>query len=58
MLLQKEVFSLIPKRACRIACIGGSAGATDIYLEILRNLRSDIGLAFVMVPHRVGISLR
>ena len=39
-------------RKFRIACIGGSAGATDIYSDILRDLSSDSGLAVIVVPHR------
>lgn len=43
---------LNPLREFRIACIGGSAGATQIYSNIVRNLRSDTGLVFIIVPHR------
>src|SRR5215831_6376874 len=45
-------YSLNPLPEFRIACIGGSAGATQIYSEILRNLHSDTRLAVVIVPHR------
>jgi len=43
---------LNPLRGFRVACIGGSAGATEIYSEILRELKSDSGLAVIVVPHR------
>ena len=33
-------------------CLGGSAGATEIYADVLRHLPSDIDMTFVVVPHR------
>jgi two-component system, chemotaxis family, CheB/CheR fusion protein len=42
----------IPLRDFRVVCIGGSAGATKTYSEILRKLPCDTGLAFIILPHR------
>jgi two-component system, chemotaxis family, CheB/CheR fusion protein len=36
----------------RVVCIGGSAGGLQAYVEILRGLPSDTGMAFVIAPHR------
>ena len=36
----------------RVVCLGGSAGGLEAYLEILRNLPADSGMAFVVAPHR------
>ena len=34
-----------------VVCLGGSAGALQAYLEILRNVPADAGLAFIIVSH-------
>lgn len=34
-----------------IVCIGGSAGGLDAYIRLLKNLPSDLGVAFVIVNH-------
>ena len=34
-----------------IVCIWGSAGAVKEYVEIIRRVRPDTGMAFVIVPH-------
>jgi two-component system CheB/CheR fusion protein len=36
----------------RVVCLGGSAGGLQAYMEILRNLPADTGMAFVVAPHR------
>ena len=36
----------------RVVCLGGSAGGLQAYLDILRNLPADTGMAFVVAPHR------
>jgi two-component system, chemotaxis family, CheB/CheR fusion protein len=36
----------------RVVCLGGSAGGLKAYLEILRRLPADTGMAFVIAPHR------
>ena len=36
----------------RVVCIGGSAGGLQAYVEILRGLPDDTGMAFVVAPHR------
>ena len=36
----------------RVVCLGGSAGGLEAYLEILRSLPADSGMAFVVVSHR------
>jgi chemotaxis response regulator CheB len=36
----------------RIVCLCGSAGALQAYLEILRVLPEDTGMAFVVIAHR------
>jgi two-component system CheB/CheR fusion protein len=36
----------------RVVCLGGSAGALKAYLDILRNLPADTGMAFVVAAHR------
>jgi two-component system, chemotaxis family, CheB/CheR fusion protein len=38
----------------RVVCFGGSAGALNAYLEILRHLPADTGMAFVVVAHRAA----
>ena len=35
-----------------VVCLGGSAGALQAYLEILRSVPADAGLAFIIVSHR------
>src|ERR1051325_4416814 len=37
--------------ACPIVGIGGSAGGFEAAMELLRNLRSGTGMAFVIVQH-------
>ena len=34
-----------------IICVGGSAGGLDAYIELLKNLPDDIGVAIVIVNH-------
>lgn len=34
-----------------IVCVGGSAGGLDAYIELLKNLPSDMGIAIVIVNH-------
>lgn len=36
----------------RVVCLGGSAGALTAYVEILRYLPADTGMAFVVLSHR------
>jgi two-component system CheB/CheR fusion protein len=36
----------------RVVCLGGSAGGLQGYLEILRSMPADTGMAFVIAPHR------
>jgi len=36
----------------RIVCLGGSAGGVEGYLEILRGMPADTGMAFIIAPHR------
>ncbi len=36
----------------RIVCLGGSAGGLEAYIEVLRSLPADSGMAFVVAPHR------
>jgi len=36
----------------RIICLGGSAGGLEPYLDILRDLPIDTGMAFVIAQHR------
>lgn len=36
----------------RVVCLGGSAGGLQAYIDILRNLPADTGMAFVIAPHR------
>jgi chemotaxis response regulator CheB len=36
----------------RVVCLGGSAGGLEAYIEILRGLPADTGMAFVIAPHR------
>ena len=34
-----------------IVCVGGSAGALDSYIRLLKNLPADMGVAIVIVNH-------
>lgn len=34
-----------------IVCVGGSAGGLDAYIRLLKHLRSDMGVAIVIVNH-------
>jgi chemotaxis response regulator CheB len=36
----------------RVVCLGGSAGGLQAYMDILRGLPGDSGMAFVVAPHR------
>jgi len=36
----------------RVVCLGGSAGGLEAYMDILRGLPADTGMAFVIAPHR------
>ncbi len=36
----------------RVVCLGGSAGGLEPYLDILRDLPVDTGMAFVIAQHR------
>jgi two-component system CheB/CheR fusion protein len=36
----------------RVVCLGGSAGALEAYVGILRNLPVNTGMAFVVAAHR------
>jgi len=36
----------------RVVCLGGSAGGLQAYMDILRGLPDDTGMAFVVAPHR------
>ena len=36
----------------RVVCLAGSAGGLKAYMDILRHLRADTGMAFVIAPHR------
>jgi chemotaxis response regulator CheB len=38
-------------RGFPIVCVGGSAGALDAYIELLKNLPGDMGVALVIVNH-------
>jgi len=42
----------VPKPTFRVICLGGSAGVLPAYLQILRGLPADTGMAFVIAPHR------
>lgn len=35
-----------------MVCLGGSAGGLQGYMDILRSLPADTGMAFVIAPHR------
>jgi len=35
-----------------VVCLGGSAGGLHAYMDILRSLPCDTGMAFVVAPHR------
>lgn len=41
-----------PGRDFRVVCLGGSAGGLHAYMDILRGLPGDTGMAFVIAPHR------
>lgn len=43
----------------RVICLGGSAGGLQAYMDILRNLPADTGMAFVIAAHRAleGVQL-
>ena len=36
----------------RVVCLGGSAGGLHAYMDILRGLPANTGMAFVIAPHR------
>jgi two-component system CheB/CheR fusion protein len=36
----------------RVVCLGGSAGGLKAYLDILKAVPADTGMAFVVAPHR------
>jgi two-component system CheB/CheR fusion protein len=36
----------------RVVCLGGSTGGLQAYMDILRDLPADTGMAFVVAPHR------
>ena len=36
----------------RVVCLCGSAGGLQVYMDILRSLPADTGMAFVVAPHR------
>jgi two-component system CheB/CheR fusion protein len=36
----------------RVVCLGGSAGGLQAYMDILRHMPADTGMAFVIAPHR------
>ena len=36
----------------RVVCLGGSAGGLQAYMDILRRLPANTGMAFVIAPHR------
>lgn len=36
----------------RVVCLGGSAGGLQAYMDILRSLPADTGMAIVIAPHR------
>jgi two-component system CheB/CheR fusion protein len=36
----------------RVICLGGSAGGLPAYMDILRGLPANMGMAFVIVSHR------
>ena len=36
----------------RVVCLGGSAGGLQAYMDILRGLPANTGMAFVIAPHR------
>lgn len=44
--------SASPPNGFRVVCLGGSAGGLEAYVEILRSLPADTGMAFVIAPHR------
>ena len=39
------------KKNFPIVCVGGSAGGLDAYIKLLENMRSDMGVAIVIVNH-------
>ena len=36
-----------------VVCVGGSAGGLDSYIHLLRHLPPDMGIAVVIVNHRL-----
>ena len=36
----------------RVVCLGGSVGGLEAYMDILRGLPANTGMAFVIAPHR------
>lgn len=36
----------------RVVCLAGSAGGLEAYIDILRSMPVDTGMAFVIAPHR------
>jgi two-component system CheB/CheR fusion protein len=36
----------------RVVCLAGSAGGLQAYMDILRSMPADTGMAFVIAPHR------
>ena len=41
-----------------VVCIGGSAGALDAYIRLLRHLPADMGVAIVIVNHLRTVATR
>ena len=41
-----------------VVCVGGSAGALDAYIRLLRNLPADMGVAIVIVNHLRTVATR
>jgi two-component system CheB/CheR fusion protein len=41
-----------PREYFRVVCLGGSAGGLQAYMDILRGLPADTGMAFVIAAHR------
>lgn len=52
MLNPTELQPMKAKVPFRIVCLGGSAGGLAGYLDILRLIPADTGMAFVIAPHR------
>ena len=47
MPIEKNLFSI----GFPLVCVGGSAGGLDAYIELLKNLPDDMGVAIVIVNH-------